>query len=130
MKKKQINSREDIELMVDDFYEKIQKDSLLGGIFNGVIQDNWPEHLGKMYRFWETVLLDKHTYHGSPFMPHAKMPLEKDHFDQWLKLFTETLDQYFKGERAEKAKLQSQRMAIMFQSKIQYYRNNSSTSLS
>lgn len=39
----------DIELLVDSFYTKVRSDELLGPIFNGVIQNRWPEHLKKMY---------------------------------------------------------------------------------
>lgn len=58
----------DVQLMVDTFYETIRKDDLLADIFNKVIQDKWPQHLEKMYRFWQTVLFDEHTYFGSPFV--------------------------------------------------------------
>lgn len=124
-----IEHRKDIELMVNEFYQKVRKDNLLGGIFNGVIKERWPEHLEKMYRFWETVLLDEHSYYGSPFVPHAKLPVEKEHFDRWLDLFNSTVDEHFTGAKAEQAKWQGQRMAEMFLSKIQYYQNNSSTPL-
>lgn len=60
---------EDVKLLVDRFYEKIRVDELLGPIFNERIQNRWPEHLEKMYRFWQTVLLGEHTYFSSPF-PH------------------------------------------------------------
>lgn len=121
---KKIEGREDIELLVDNFYGKIRKDQLLGGIFEQKIQDRWPEHLDKMYRFWETVLLDVHTYYGSPFAPHVNMPVEKGHFERWVNLFHETVDELFEGEKAERAKWQGDRMAEMFESKINYYRNS------
>lgn len=122
--KKDIEHIEDIQLMVDAFYGKVRIDALLGGIFNGVIQDRWPEHLSKMYRFWQTVLLDEHTYRGRPFAPHALLPIQQKHFDRWLELFTETVDELFDGERASFAKSQAGRMATMFISKINYFRNN------
>lgn len=115
---------DDIKKIVDSFYSKIQIDQLLGGIFNGIIKDNWPLHLEKMYRFWQTVLLDDHTYKGSPFVPHARLPLEQQHFDRWLHLFNAVIDEYFEGANATKAKLQGERMATMFLSKIQYYKAN------
>jgi len=99
--KTEITSFKHIQFLVDQFYGKIKTDDLLGDIFNGIIQDEWPSHLDKMYRFWETVLLDKHTYKGSPFLPHAQLPVEKKHFERWLSLFTETVDDYFFGEKAE-----------------------------
>ena len=118
-----IDNLEDIKLLVDEFYGKIRKDDLLGPIFNNVIQNNWSEHLKKMYKFWQTILLGDHTYYGSPFPPHAKLPIEKKHFDQWLSLFKETVDKNFKGELANKAKWQGERMAEMFQFKISYYQH-------
>lgn len=124
-----ISNIDDIKLLVDSFYAKVREDDLLSGIFNDVIRDRWPEHLEKMYRFWQTVLLDEHTYLGSPFVPHAKLPVDKAHFDRWLKLFYETVDAFFTGEKAERAKWQGERMAEMFLYKIQYYRNNSATPL-
>lgn len=124
-----ITKLNDVKIFVDSFYTKVQRDILLKDVFNNVIQDRWPEHLEKMYRFWQTVLLEKHTYYGSPFLPHAKLPVQKEHFDQWLTLFYETIDEQFAGEKAERAKWQGQRMAEMFLAKIEYYNENSSTPL-
>lgn len=113
----EIQSINEITLLVNRFYEKVQQDDLLGPIFEKVIDDNWEPHLEKMYRFWETVLLNNHTYHGSPFAPHAKLPIGADHFDRWLKLFLETIDENFTGEKAKEAKWRAGKMAEMFQYK-------------
>lgn len=126
---KDISGIDDIRLLVNTFYGKIREDDLLKDIFNNVIQDRWGEHLEKMYRFWQTVLLEEHTYNGSPFLPHARLPVEKEHFDQWLSLFGQAMDELFAGPKAERAKWQANRMAEMFQHKINYYRNNKSTPL-
>lgn len=123
--KRELTTLQDIQLLVDTFYGKVREDDLLKDIFNNVIQDRWSEHLEKMYRFWQTVLLGEHTYHGAPFPPHAKLPVAKEHFDRWLMLFYQTVDEHFTGEKAAQAKWQGQRMAEMFQYKIEYYRNNS-----
>ncbi|MBX2921894.1 MAG: group III truncated hemoglobin [Chitinophagaceae bacterium] len=120
---------EDIQLLVNTFYEKVRADLLLGPIFDGVIKDRWPQHLEKMYRFWQTVLLEEHTYYGSPFPPHARLPVEQKHFDTWLGLWHETVDRFFEGPKADEAKWRGDKMAAMFLSKIEYYRNNSSTPL-
>jgi len=126
---KDIENINDIQLLVDSFYSKIRNDEQLGSIFNGIIKNRWPEHLEKMYRFWQTILLDDQTYFGSPFVPHAKMPVDKSHFEQWIKLFSETVDENFAGEKAEQAKWQGQRMADMFHYKIEYIKNSSTTPL-
>ncbi len=120
--KKDINTIEDIKLMVDTFYDFVRNDELLGPIFNERIANNWPQHLEKMYRFWQTVLLHVQSYSGSPFMPHSTMPIDKIHFDRWLLLFEKTLLENFKGEVAEDALLRANNMAKMFQYKIEYYK--------
>jgi hemoglobin len=121
---KDISSDEDIVLLVDTFYTNIRQDKLLGPIFGAIINDRWPEHLDKMYRFWQTVLLEKRNYSGSPFPPHAQMAIDKHHFDTWLSLWRATLDGLFAGPLTEEAKWRAEKMAVMFLSKIEYYRNH------
>ncbi len=123
--KRDIESLEDIKLMVDTFYNQVQKDELIGGIFTGVIKD-WPKHLDTMYRFWQTILLGEHTYSGRPFMPHAHLPVEWAHFERWLLLFHQTVDGYFEGAIASEAKRRANLMAEIFHHKISYFRGNSS----
>ncbi|MFH6985569.1 group III truncated hemoglobin [Marinoscillum luteum] len=118
--KTEILQLEDIKLLVDNFYAKVKADPLLAPIFDERIANNWPHHMDKMYRFWQTVLLGEHTYLGSPFAPHANLPIDKTHFTQWLSLFHETIDEHFSGEKAEEAKWRSIKMAEMFQLKIAY----------
>lgn len=127
--KKDIEKLEDIQLLVNTFYGEIRQDELLGIIFNKVIQDRWPEHLEKMYRFWQTVLLEDHTYFGSPFYPHAKLPIAKEHFERWLSIWYKTVDENFAGKKADEAKWRGDKMAQLFQSKIDYLRNNDSIPL-
>ncbi|AEM71834.1 globin family protein [Allomuricauda ruestringensis DSM 13258] len=124
VQKKEIQSLEEIKQLVDLFYGKVRKDPLLADIFNAVIKDNWPIHLEKMYRFWQTVLLQEHTYQGSPFAPHAKLRVNKEHFNRWKQLFFETVDENFHGEKAEEAKFRAEKMAEMFQLKIEYFNKN------
>lgn len=121
-----ISTLEDIKVMVDSFYSKVRQDDLLGDIFNSTIHDRWPLHLDKMYRFWQTVLLDDHTYTGSPFAPHAGMSVGPGHFDRWRSLFCHTVDEHFSGKKADEAKWRAQKMAEMFQIKIEYYKNHQS----
>lgn len=127
--KEDIQHLEDIKLLVDSFYGRIREDALLKDIFNNVIRDRWPQHLEKMYRFWQTVLLDEYTYQGTPFPPHAGLPVAQEHFDRWLELFNATVDEHFNGTKAERAKWQGQRMAEMFLHKITYYKDRNSTPL-
>jgi hemoglobin len=127
--KKEITSIADIQLLVDAFYEQVQKDDLIGPIFAAKIQGDWSRHLEKMYRFWQTILLQEHTYYGSPFRPHAQLPVKQEHFERWKSLFNETVDSYFIGEKAVEAKWRAEKMAAMFLMKIEYLQNSQGHSL-
>lgn len=129
MEQKEITTLDDIKLLVNTFYSRIREDDMLGIIFDQNIQDRWPEHLSKMYRFWQTLLLGDYTYDGRPFPPHAHLPIGKQHFDQWLSIFRKTVDDLFIGEKAEEAKWRADKMASMFQSKLEYIQNNPDKSI-
>ena len=118
---------EHIRSLVDTFYGKVRVDPLLGGIFNGVIKDRWPEHLAKMYRFWGTVLINEGSYTGVPFRPHAGLPISAEHFTRWLNLFNGTVDELFKGPVADLAHSNAERMAEMFLMRIERLREDPST---
>jgi hemoglobin len=120
---KDIIASEDIKTLVDAFYEKVRRDELLSPIFNERIQNRWPQHLEKMYSFWQTVLLNEQTYSGSPFPPHAHLPINHSHFEKWVELFISTIDELFTGDKSTEAKWRAIKMAEMFQNKIEYYRD-------
>lgn len=127
--KEDIIQIEDIKLLVDTFYDKVRQDNLLAPVFNERIQDRWPAHLQKMYTFWQTVLIGPHTYFGSPFPPHAGLPVDASHFQKWMDLFVATIDGLFEGKTAEEAKWRAAKMAEMFQFKIAHYRTTSMKNL-
>ncbi len=122
--KPDISTPEHIRRLVDGFYAQVRVDPMLGGIFNGLIAERWPEHLAKMYRFWGTVLLNEASYTGAPFRPHATMPLQQAHFDRWLALFHGTIDKLFFGPVADLAHMNAERMAQMFISRINRIREH------
>ena len=110
--KTDILTRSEIKLLVDRFYEKVQADPLLAPVFSHV---DWPHHLPIMYNFWSSMLLGDQSYRGNPFLKHLPLPIEAQHFDQWLKLFTETVDHHFVGEKAEEIKMRARSIAGIFQ---------------
>ncbi len=117
-----IEGRRDIEVLINRFYNKVKKDAVIGYIFNDVAQVDWPKHLPVMYNFWESVIFYTATYNGNPIQLHKqlnnKVPLTVQHFKQWLKLFTETVDELFEGAKAELAKQRATSIATMIQVKI------------
>ncbi|WP_238354370.1 group III truncated hemoglobin [Fulvivirga marina] len=115
---KEIQSKEEIKQMVDSFYDKVNKDELLAPIFNDFAGVNWEKHLPIMYDFWSTILLGDMSYKGNPFLKHIPLPIDKKHFDRWLNLFLETINEHFTGNMAEEAKQRATNIAGVFQHKL------------
>ena len=115
---KDIQNQEDIKLLVDTFYDTINKDSQLSVIFNEVAKVDWEHHLEKMYRFWETMLLNEMSYKGSAFKVHEKLPVSKEHFQQWIALFEKTINENFQGPVADDAIKTANNIALTFQAKL------------
>jgi hemoglobin len=120
--KKDIENREDIELLITTFYEKVKLDETIGYIFNDIAKVNWEQHLPVMFDFWENVLFYTGTYDGNPMILHQHLnrvvPLTKTHFKQWEKLFTETVDELFDGTNAMLAKQRALSISTVMQMKI------------
>ena len=115
---KEIETREDISSLVNIFYNKIRKDELLGPIFNNHIPDKkWPEHLEKLTDFWETNLFGVPKFKGNPTQNHVnvdrnlKQSISQEHFGRWLQIWFQTIDTYFDGHLANRAKEGARRMA-------------------
>ena len=109
-----ITGRDDVKQLVDSFYEKVKCDQLIGPIFNDIARVDWNEHLPKLYNFWEDLLFGIDNYNGRPFPPHMKLDLKPEHFDRWLGLFCETVDEKFTGFKAEEIKTRAHRIAKNF----------------
>jgi len=128
IEKKDIASREDIQLLVDSFYDKVKKDETIGFIFTDIVKTNWKEHLPVMYDFWETILLDHVVYTKNAMAVHyevnRKQPLEEKHFNKWLELFEETVKELFSGPKASLALTRANSIAAVMQFKMQEEHKN------
>ncbi len=113
-----IQSKDDIKILVDTFYKDVLDDELLAPVFSEHLKGKWKEHHEKLYGFWETVLLRVPSYYGRPQNMHAKMDIGRDHFDHWLHVWQATVDKLFAGEVAERAKYRGQTMADAFFNKL------------
>lgn len=122
MKKEDIRSREEVIKMVNKFYEKVRVDDKIGYIFEDIFKVNWDTHLEVMYNFWEGVLFYTASYTGNPMTVHRQInnvvSLTPEHFNRWLQLFHQTIDENFNGEKAELAKQRATSIATVMQMKI------------
>jgi len=120
--KSDINNRNDIILLVDTFYKKVELNGKIGPIFTDVAKVDWSHHLPKMYDFWESILFGKATYKGNPMLTHfdlqKKVNLFQDEFNTWKTLFYNTVDELFEGENAEAIKQKAQSIADLMHFKL------------
>lgn len=120
--KKVLTNREDIKLLVQQFYEKVKADDVIGFIFNDIAKVNWEKHLPVMYDFWENVLFYTGSYEGNPMIAHQHInrvvPLTREHFLRWYQLFSQTVDELFEGDTAEQAKQRAFSISTVMQIKI------------
>lgn len=124
---KDISSREDVELLVREFYSKVRKNELLRHVFDDVVKIDWEHHIPILIDFWESILLDVNKYDRNAMAVHyevnQKIKLEPLHFNIWLSLFDETVNEYFVGEKASLAKTRAHSIAGIMQIKMQQINN-------
>lgn len=112
---KAVLNNEDVRHLVEVFYSKVLNDESLRPFFMHL---DLGAHLPKMIHFWSFVLLDEPGYTTNVVEKHLKMPLEPLHFQRWLTLFNETIDDLFEGEKVELAKQRAAVIAWTIQSKV------------
>ena len=120
-----IDNRADCERLVRAFYGRALTDPIIGWLFTDVAKLDLEAHVPRLTNFWETILLDAHSYGGGAFRPHLelnfKTPLKQGHFDRWLELWRTTVDQLFSGQRADLAKSHAERVAQAFQARLRSF---------
>lgn len=111
-----IQTRDDITRLIDLFYEKLLKDPVVKHIFEPL---DLADHLPRVVHFWSFVLLDEEGYRTNVFEKHMPLPLRPEHFDIWLKHFTDSVDTLFRGEIADTAKQRATVLVFTFKNKWQ-----------
>ena len=115
--KKDIENRADIDRLMNRFYARAMTDKTIGYIFE-IVELDLGHHLPIIGDFWETLLFGNGNYqrHGrNPLRVHAelneKTPLLFEHFERWLEIFDESVDESFAGERARFIKTRANAIA-------------------
>ncbi len=133
MEKHDIVSQEDIKLLVDTFYKKVLEDDLIGHIFTKVVALSWDKHMPIMYSFWGSMLLGTQTYQSNPMVKHMNLDkifrLDKEHFDRWLQIWEQNINEHFTGETASQAIIRAKNIASVMEYKVRKDRNKDSLNL-
>jgi hemoglobin len=121
--KKDIETREDLLLLMKKFYEKLLHDDSISYLFTEIAKVNLEHHLPVLVDFWDSILFGSDKYRKNAIQPHINLhqqsPLQKHHFDSWLGYFKETADELFEGEKAFLAKEKAVSIATVMQIKLQ-----------
>jgi hemoglobin len=99
-----------IAAIVDDFYGRCRADPLLGPVFNSAVTD-WPSHLARIRSFWEAAVLRQPGYAGRPLEAHLDLPVSREHFSAWLRLWKATVESHCTPEDAAVFMMLAGRMA-------------------
>lgn len=106
--------------MVNGFYAKVQRDEVLSPVFAAKIPaEAWPAHLQRLYAFWNAILFSERGFDGNPMQKHLQLPVGEEHFDRWLALFDQTVDENFYGPKADEAKQRAASIAAIMRFKIE-----------
>jgi hemoglobin len=94
-----------IKKLVTHFYRRVQKDELLGYIFNDIAHVDWTHHIPLLCQFWNSIMLKTGEYHGSAYTKHVligkKIPIKEAHFTHWLDLFQQEAFKHLPMSAAE-----------------------------
>ena len=119
---KDIQNQEDLYLLVKDFYKKLLSDNSISYIFTDVVKIKIEEHLPILVTFWSQAILGTGGYVKNLTQIHLdihkKEPLTPELFTIWLNHFYNSVDENFKGEKAEQIKTQAISIATVMQIKI------------
>lgn len=113
-----IASRADLESLLRSFYDRALLDPLLRRVFVEVAHMDLDAHLPIICDFWNRVLFNEGVYNGRTMHVHRQLhslhTLHQAHFDRWLQLWNEALDDNFEGPVTEQARRHAARMAAVF----------------
>jgi hemoglobin len=120
--KKDIENREDLLLLIQEFYKKLLANNSINYLFTDVAKINIEHHFTVLVDFWDTILFQSGTYQKNAMQPHIalhqKSPLQKHHFETWLGYFKQTVDELFEGQNAFVIKERAVSIATVMQIKI------------
>jgi len=120
---KDIQNRDDIDLLMRDFYGRLLNDPAIRYFFTEVAKINLESHLPAIGSFWEQNLLHTGNYKNNVLEIHQQLNLKEklsdELFEIWLQHFFTAIDANFSGQNSEKAKTRALSIATIMKIKMQ-----------
>ncbi|MDB5253662.1 MAG: hypothetical protein JWP27_2831 [Flaviaesturariibacter sp.] len=119
-----IQTRQDIEAVLTQFYTQAFADPSIGPFFTTVVPLDLDTHLPLIADFWESVVLGSRVYAKNVMEVHRQIhniePIRTDHLDRWVTLFTATVSKLFDGPKAELMKQRARSVATLMNMKLNH----------
>jgi hemoglobin len=112
--KNDITTPNDINELVEAFYQKINAQPYLCALFEQLTPRDWTQHLFQMKNFWSSVLLKSASDTGYPLILHAFLPAERAQVKEWIYLFQEVVEERFTGPTANAAQTVADKLRRIF----------------
>ena len=118
-----ITSREDLFIIVSDFYIDLMASKGLSHFFVSFKDEKvLKHHLDTLVDFWDNTLFYSGTYKKNAIKPHIDIHAEKGiqsfHFDEWLLLFSKAVDANYQGQNADTIKSRALSIATVMKLKL------------
>lgn len=117
-----IETRTDLEWLMVKFYGKVLPDQVIGHFFTEVVKLDMDKHIPVIVDFWESMILEKGSYQGNVLDVHERLhqlsAFRDEHFERWVTVFKETVDELFAGINAEKMKQRATSIATVMKIKL------------
>ncbi len=119
---KDIENRQDLEILLSAFYQKLLEDPAINYMFTDVAGINLEQHLPHIVDFWEQSLFYTGNYRKNVMQIHLDLnnreKMTDIHFNAWLGHFNAVTDLLFEGANCEKIKTRAQSIATVMKIKI------------
>lgn len=119
-----VQTQDDLYIIVDQFYKKLFADDRISYIFTEIIpiHTKLEEHLQILVTFWSQSILGTGGYFNNLSQLHLdvnlKSHLSKELFDIWLNHFEAAIDENFTGFNCERMKNMAHNLSGIMQIKI------------
>lgn len=118
-----IQNRTDIELLVNNFYERVHNEPNLAQVF-AIPAEQWDMQTTRVVNFWENWLFQTGSYNGGMMWVHLqvneKNRLTTERFEQWLSLWFISIDLLFAGKKANFVKSKALEIGQIMNAKFNY----------
>jgi len=124
--KKDISNRQDLHLIVSEFYIDLLEDEELNRFFKEFRDESkLKSHLEILVDFWDNTLFYSGSYSKNAIKPHIKIHFDKtisaSNFENWLRLFNKAVDENFQGQNADTIKTRALSIATVMKIKLNIF---------